>query len=62
MKYGHWCTIETSHEWIEDFCSECKHFVRAFSGLKECPHCGAVMLPYEEWKRKKEEEANDNHD
>ena len=63
MKYGYWRTVETSHEWIDDFCSECGHQESAFSGKKECPSCGAVMLPYAEWERKKEEESNDdNHD
>lgn len=53
VKYGYWRTVETSYEWIDDFCSECGRMESAFSGKKICPNCGAVMVSYEEYKQRK---------
>jgi len=56
VKYGYWRTVETSYEWLDDFCSECGYMESAFSGKKICPKCGAVMVSYEEYEKRKEAE------
>ena len=56
VKYGYWRTVETSHEWLDDFCSECGYKESAFSGKTVCPRCGAVMIRYSEYEKMKEAE------
>ena len=54
-KVGKWITRETSHEWVDDFCSLCGYKTDAFSKLKECPQCGAEMQTV--WEAAKQEPA-----
>ena len=54
-KVGKWITRETSHEWVDDFCSLCGYKTDAFSNLKECPQCGAEMQTV--WEAAKQEPA-----
>ena len=41
--HGKWLTVETSHEWVDDFCSVCGYKVGMFWARNFCPNCGADM-------------------
>lgn len=43
IKEGKWETWETSHEWIETFCSVCHKKKGLWEHWDYCPHCGAKM-------------------
>ena len=41
--HGKWLTVETSHEWVDDFCSICGFKAGMFGARNFCPNCGADM-------------------
>ena len=43
VRHGKWVTTETSHEWIDDVCSECGYVKSLTMRHKYCPNCGAQM-------------------